>query len=398
MTSRGIHTISLAIEKNTFTDEDTAIFSHIWNTLEEISSYKICCLSRSISDDVLTDFFYDLSLKATGMKSIAIDLEHCNEISDKGLLLFMENILPSMTALDQIEIGLSRTSITDESIFTFAKNIVPIASSLIDFSITLDHTTIKDQSLKKMFIPMPEVKSYFLSVIGCQITDDSIEVFAKQCLPFFKKLEKLEVYLSDTNLTDTSIFQLFSNIQNLKTLSLGLGNTRITPKFLKFFGSKCLPQMTSLKNLSFIVFGINFTDDDIAHICVPSKRLRTLCIALQSTRITDRSLQLLICTLLSSSKTLKEIILRLDDTDVTDVGVLVLLESLKDLKSFRIFLDKTNISNTFGRELINRVLPQMKHLEDFTVKLDETMVNHGVIDQLERVRFRLTKATNKKSR
>lgn len=383
-----IQKIDIEVNKHTLVQQDNTAFFSVWRTSKAVTDVSLRFNEKDIPNDVVHDILYSFSLKSHDLTRLSLDLSNCKTINDKSLSVFFEMILPKMSKLRHLKLLLGGTSISDISLMKISKKYNSLVNSLIEFHMDLDNTKVTHKSLTKLFVPMSSMSNYGISLRNTKVTDNDIAKLAQGSLYHSHNLQSLMVYLSYTQVTDQSTLLLLKQFQNLRKLCIELDSTKITSKSLEFLGRDYLPNMKLLEHFELSVSDCGLGDADIALICVPMEKMKELYLGLGKNKITDQSLITLVNTTLASARGLERIIICLDNTAVTDTGVSALGTVLHSVTEFILYLRGTNVTDEFIKVLLE-TLPLMKNLRNFIVSLEETKVDGRLIEQLEQVRSRI---------
>jgi len=215
---------------------DQSLFPMVTQGISKLTHLKRLCL------DLSSTHVGNKSIEALGdiaLPSIKA-LEHLElnlastMTTDVGI---MQLFLRDMTTIRSVILNFNCTKITDKSIQALAMYCLPSMQNLGHFELHLDSTEVTDQSVALLFVKeMPFIKSFILDLALTQVSDKSIEAFMTNSLPSMKAMEHLELHLTVTRVTDQSISLLLSkDMSNMRSIILELSNTEISDKkYTKF--------------------------------------------------------------------------------------------------------------------------------------------------------------------
>ena len=323
---------------------------------------------------------------AQGLESFAVHLS-TTKVTDQGAVKLFVN----MQSIKEFVLDLSNTKITNKAVKSLGVNGIARMKSLTLFELRLDNTGITDNSVSGIWSPMEGVKKFVLYLDSTEITDKSIGAFVKNTLDSMKGLETLEVYISGTEVSDKSAIQLFSSVPSVRELIVDLNDTKITNKTLEVLGKDTLPRMEALESFELVLYDTGVTDEGVVQIFVPMESVKRYVLHLDSTEITDESLEAFAKNTLPKMKAMEEFEIHLFDTRVTDAGVRLMLGGMEGLSRLILDLDSTDVTDEIGEEFIRDLLPNMKSLREFEIDLSNTQVSEKVQEEINLVKEKLVK-------
>jgi len=272
------------------------------------------------------------------LRNLAVDVERCDKISDKGILHLLKGLVP-LKRLSQLKLTFGGDEFTNTGIIYLSKTLIKLQKQL-------------------EFITLCFIKCSFINDDGLKKLSSSISKLAKA-----KSLSLHFCWL--TNITDVGFIEIgraLSQLKSLSHLTLGFrgcpkletdGFTSVSHSFFHF------DQLLSL-NLTFFKLH-QFGDEDLLNLakgvgCLTSLRSLTLRFAICK-QITDSGISL-ITDCLPKLRLLKSLILNIIDCEkVTDEAVFYLsgkLESCSIIKSMEIsFFQCPLVTHQGQGELLN---------------------------------------------
>jgi len=216
------------------------------------------------------------------------------------------------------------------------------------------------------------------------LSDKGLQVFNMRTLPQLNYLRSLGLLLSGTEITDESITSLFVNMERIQSFKLDFQSTKISDKSIEVFSQCILPFMDPLVGFEMGLGDTNVTDYSISQLSVKTENLKVFKLDLQSTKISDESLMALAKITLPYMKVLNIFDLNLCGTRITDEGLTKLCFKMETVTSFRLDLAGTEVTNLSLHNIIKNLLPNMKALKELDIGIINTRVSdERLIKQLK---------------
>jgi len=389
---KGITRVGLEFSQKKMTHQLMEAVQFLWSQLGEITHLKIDLSNREMNDQELLDFCTDPFWTTKSLQVFELNLQGL-KVKEKTLAAALDNIMHQLEGIYSFKLLLSDTNIIDQTMIRFAQNLLPFMSTLENFQVSLANTPLTDQGLIQLFVPLPKVKNFMLNLSSTKATDQAIEALSKHCIATMNRVEAFEIYLFSTNVTDESIVPLFVEMPLVKKYALGLSNTKISDKALEAFQANTLMSMGRLESLELYFSNTEITDSGIVNVFVNMESIQSLILGLSGTNITDKSIELFVERSLPTLKVLETLELYLFNTAVTDESVILLFSPMKTLKNYILGLSDTDITDQSLSTFALKTLPSMKQLETLELFLADT----GVTDQsLSKFSAQLTMASLKR--
>ena len=173
--------------------------------------------------------------------------------------------------------------------------------------------------------------------------------FLSEIFQTLNSYTSLKVVFTSLGLNDCHALQLFDllffRIQHLTEIEISLKNCKITNEPILFFCNNILPRATSL----------NYFTLQLGH-----------------TQINDLSLIALAKALSPFSKNLKEFLLGVENTGITDDGIEKIFGIIEGVKTLRLYLDGTLITDRSLKLLGEKKMPV--NLEKLSLDVSETKI------------------------
>ena len=245
------------------TQEDFQLFHYLWYKLEKLRSVVIKFTTLGISDDVVIKVLPILLNRQKGLEEIEIWFEDC-KLTDKSTNFFFSQVLSKMTDLKQLKIILDSTEITNNCLKVLSDEVLSPTKDLkaLEFvRIDLFNTKINDDGVIQLFQSIERLQEFNIHLQSTNITDRCLESFARNTLPNMKALQKLGIWLGKTSITDTSIIEIFNQLQDLNEFKIALMETKTTDACVKVFLETTMPRLVSLKSLYFNIKNSNISEE-----------------------------------------------------------------------------------------------------------------------------------------
>ena len=162
----GVRRVSLGLGRTSITNKTMeALGSGLSVISKSLEHLEVHVGSTSVTDEGISQLFVD-SLKH--LRSLVLNLEG-TRVSDRSLDAFTKVLLPSMSMLEHLELGLCETEVTDEGV---SRVVMGDAGNLRSLVLVLNGTKVSSEGMEK-------------------VIDD--------CLPKFRGLRRLEVMVDGRN-------------------------------------------------------------------------------------------------------------------------------------------------------------------------------------------------------
>ena len=286
-------------ECNVAEESISRLFREVLARMKNLKSLDLLFGETKISDKNIGELVSDA----------LVNLEHFNLdvyntcLTDISIEELFRALSLSSKKFKSLSIGLSNTKITDKSIEAFSRYVIPNLMELEKFKLYLYQSQITDSGIGQVCNSLKEVvgkvKMFTFSLTDTKISDKSVEVFAKNVLPSLGNLEKLELYFDSTQITDVSMKCISNNLleiaNKIKTLTFDLGKTKITDKSMEAVSKMLLPRLSNIENFKLHLDETAVSDSSLKNVFQNlTNRLKTLALSLEKTRVSDKSLDILI--------------------------------------------------------------------------------------------------------
>ena len=234
--------------------------------LNEMSSATLKNLERlSLDFGIVGMTDRTVNVMATTVLPLMEKLEHLElhfdfaDISDSAVsLLFTDHLSGLKTFMLDIE----NTKLSDQSIEAFAREALPKMNKLEHLEIMLYAAAINGDGFLNLFeVEIPTLKTLVLDVENTRVSDDFLVAFASLALPKMRELEHLELRMGGTEMSDAGMLKLLkSDMKRLRSLVLHLNNTQVSDTSVDLFIKHTLPQFEELEKLDIRVDYSNVTE------------------------------------------------------------------------------------------------------------------------------------------
>jgi len=219
--------------------EDYLKLSFIRTKLADIQEISIIMNDYTISDEALLDIFKCLFWKNNSLEKIYLG-GNMEGLLEKSLLYLAENVLSTSQNLQKFFISLSKYKITNKALRSLIERISQLAENLTSLSFDCRCPDADADSLRKLFVSMPNLKSFGYQTLSNAFDDEVLKSFISNTLPSLKKLTAFQLFLPNSKITDSSVKKLLNSFPNEWLLTLDLFevnfcNTKITEESLKVF-------------------------------------------------------------------------------------------------------------------------------------------------------------------
>jgi len=305
--------------------ECVQLMDRILTSLNRLDSIKIVCANQEGPDQILLALFGAMFGNTKTLQDVSIDVSDC-KAGDQCIVPLVEEILPKVSRLKSLLLNLNCTVISDNSIEALAQNMVPSMRTLESFDLRLWATNVTDHSVKKLFAKMEKIKKFGLD-LGCtKITNDSLYSLAKATLPTTKSLEEFKLGLTKTAVSDEGVNQVFDSLISAKQVFLYLHGTKITDKSVENFAKNTLSRLPLLEALELRLSSTKITDSSVAQLFRDLGKLKKLTLKLQSTGVTDKTIDAFSKGTNTSMKALESFDIEVSDTKVSEKSLTQLVK------------------------------------------------------------------------
>jgi len=365
--------MGLELNKDALSQERLRALSSLWRQVEQVHDLKIDFHNDGVTDDELFDFFMSDFWSKSDISNLTMNFQGC-QVGDQSIITLIFEVLPKLNRLRSINLNLNNTKISDQTVKTFAEYLSVVASHLESFQLGLYNTDVTDDSVSLLFMAMERVREFSLELGNTKITDESLEIFAKKTLLTMKWLETFKLFLYETAVTDRSITELFTNMENVSTYTLELGGTRITDQSIEVFARNTLNTMRNLQSLQLGLYNTEVSDQSISKLFIDMRHIKTFSLNLGNTKVTDNSLRAFAKYTAPSMTQLENFQLYLYNTQVSDQSIAHIFRNMDNVVTFLLDLDNTKITDLSIEAFAHRALQNMDCLQNFQLGLYNTNV------------------------
>lgn len=238
------------------------------------------------------------------------------------------------------------------------------------------------------------LKTFQLELSGTQITDKSIEALARENLTLMNNLNEFRLFLMNLQITDQGIGTLCAdlqgNLKKLKCFELNLFKTQITDKSLFVIGSSVLSNMFNLEECGMSLPN-TATNIGISDLCVnfaqTAKTVKSCRLHLSGTKITDDNVIYLGKKIIPEMIALVDFTLNISYTKITGEGIQELYEALQaiiqNLATFQLYLIGTKVTKKLIQKIMNLFdSASLSNLKKFDITFDKKKGNNDLQNKI----------------
>ena len=188
-----------------------------------------------------------------------------------------------------------------------------------------------------------------------------------------------------TDLCVTSFFRKrLCHMQRLESLKLRLDSTRISNESLECLSKDVLPFMKCLETLNIGLFNVKgITDDGLLAVLESCKDMKTLYLQLQIANITSKCIEKFSTDILAKMQKLTTLSLVLTNLPIADKNIEQLLTNIHNIQILDLYLDYTKVSDESMKYFMEKFVPSQKCLKSFYILAKETQVTSNTLKKIE---------------
>ena len=376
--------IGLEFNRKNLSSEVIEALHLLWSQIKEISHLRLDLSSKELTDENLIQFCCDDFLVRKSINSFELNLQGC-QISNEALDKVLFSVLKQTETLTSFKLQLAHTSITDKTITMLAKNLLRSMPILEAFQLSLLGTAVTDQSLVQLFVPMPKLKNFMLNVSNTKVSNQTIEALGRHSVRTMKTLESFELYTFNTKVNDEGLTHLFVVTPSITRYVLGLSGTLITDQGLQAFADHTLPSMQELTSLELYLSNTKVTDSGLNKIFIDMRTVTDFILGLSNTSVTDQTVDRFAKHTMMTFKVLETFELYLFNTEVTDESLTHLFSNIKNVKGIKKYilgLSQTDVTDQTIELFAHDMLPNMNALENLELYFSDTSITDQGVSQL----------------
>jgi len=173
-------------------------------------------------------------------------------VTDLTAVFLAEKVLPRIKNLKSFICDLSRTKVTGKSLKAFAQANLASQKNLETFRFNVTQATFKQEEVSQFLSVIPNVKDLLLGFGETNLTDQGLEAFSTNVLPYLNRLERFELGFQYSKVTDVGIQKVLVNLpSNITNLLIGMNSLKITDVSMEGFLNERLPSLKKLQELRF---------------------------------------------------------------------------------------------------------------------------------------------------
>ena len=204
---------------------------------------------------------------------------------------------------------------------------------------------------------------------------------------------EIEINFEESLVGDDSIIhfseRVLTNTPSLKVLTLNLNATNLSDKAIQTLAQSALSSMKALESFIFYCGTTQVSEEALTEVLVSLPNIAHFELGLSCSNIGDRGLKAFTDKTLPSMTSLKKLKMRLWKTKVTDESVAHLFASMPDLKAFTFDLGSNRLTDQSVQILIDSKLAEMKTLKSFKLYLYDTKISEQTVSKLYQIKNKL---------
>jgi len=242
--------------------EDISRLCYIRTKLSKIQDVSIDIGSYAIDDELLLDIFSCLFWKNGILSNISL-LSHFDGSYEKSIFFLAQNVLPPARNLQTFSIHFDQCTVTSLTFSVLSQSLSLIAENLTSFHFILGSKIDRSALFRMHFGRMPNLK-YFAFQAPLECGDAALKQLSFLTLPSLKKLKSFYLFLGKSKVTDKGVKELFDSFppewfESLERLQVGLSNINVTDSSLRKFINESLRQFKNLKSFAIYNSGSQLT-------------------------------------------------------------------------------------------------------------------------------------------
>jgi len=247
------------------------VISYILHGLKRFTSLDVSFTPNGFHKTSLMWFGCVISDHLGDLRSFDLDLEKC-KFSRESMQILYENVFSKMNNVQNFYLNCKSSKVNNDDLRILAKSLKVFNKNLEFFALGLAKNDIDDDGINQVFEnikSMEALKDLQLILLRTRITDLSLEIFGAETLPYLQSLDSLTLCLKKNGISDRgvlSILKSLPSLKNLKRLELYLSDTLITDKTVELLVGEVIPRLESLKHLTFIAKNTQISKKDFWEI------------------------------------------------------------------------------------------------------------------------------------
>jgi len=250
-----IETVEIHLKRYSRSMEETnsSDLRHIFSKLEKLTSLEVCFDPEGFEKRSLRWLESIIYEKIQNLTSLCFDLDKC-AIQWQRFRILCDLVFSKTRNLQRFFLHLNSSGVTKNDLTALIDSLNPFHRNLECFTLGLANNRVTDDEIEKVFEmiqSMKALKDLQLILSRTSITNKSLKKFGESVLPHLQALDSFELCVKKTSVSNKGILPILRNLPNLKRLELYLSDTRITNKAVNVFLEDVLPRLKSLESLTF---------------------------------------------------------------------------------------------------------------------------------------------------
>ena len=206
----------------------------MWYHLKNANDIKVTFKPEAMGDLEVFKYSRLIFAKSETLHCLTLDFAGCG-ITDNCMIPLFRDALSQMRKLRFLQLILDSTSISNNSLQCLGDEILPFLVDLETLYVEpYSVKTITNEGVLNLFNSCKQLKDLMLHLQDTNLTDEFLRKFATDVIPTLARLTHLELILIDLLLSDASLIELLTNIQNIETIRLYLSGTEVTDLSIGF--------------------------------------------------------------------------------------------------------------------------------------------------------------------
>jgi len=211
-------------------------------------------IQRNVPENIICSILEAALSQPENIEKIDLDLSNLS-LSDPVILFLVQKVLPQIKNLKSFVCDLNKTKITGQVLQAFAQTNFAAKPDLETFRLNVSDTALKEEDIVQFLNTVPNAQDLFLGFGHIELTDHTFEAFTADILPSLDKVERFELVLESTKLTDTGVQKILMNVPStVQKLFVDMQSLEITDEALHSFLNEKLPLLVKLEELELDLF------------------------------------------------------------------------------------------------------------------------------------------------
>ena len=321
------------------------LFDHLCESLSQVQKLTIKFQAGAFTPEELEiliscNFFKRKDVRVTVEMSSLDD----SQAKSGAIIEIFRDIIPKIALLSGLYLDVGhKMEATDKVIEELDNYNSARLKNMERLELILMSTPITDSSISQLLnMWIPSLKVFTLDVSKTCVSNKTLEVMAAYIFTNLKNIEDLKLNFTGTEISDAGgvlIFQEAAKMPSLKKLKLWLTNTKVSDKTVEAFAKNCLPSMGNLEQFKVNLTSTTVTDLGVSQLMVAMHNLKVFSLHLQATKISDKTIEAFVANTLPTLTKLEDFGLTITDTPTSNLKVLQAMMTMKPVDKFTLYLN-----------------------------------------------------------